>query len=158
MDTTEDENELLSKITHMDYKVFECVVENNPHASAYAPGNMVQSRYGHVMFYYNRFDDDDNIITFYCFGDKGERVTTADCKKYLEEDLKAWGINLKEVFTQKDWRYFPHVNCDEMKHGWYKKIEKLQGNKNTCFAGEVMSFSDIEECVAYSKFLINRFF
>ena len=142
----------------MDYKTFACTVENNPHASGFIPGNMVPSRSGHVMFFYDRWDDEDNMLTFYCFGDGNEKVTDEECRKYLEEDLKTFGINLKDIFMQKSWRYFPHVNTEQMKHGWYDKLEALQGQKNTYYAGEIMSFSDIEECVAYSKFVVDRFF
>jgi predicted NAD/FAD-dependent oxidoreductase len=158
VDTTEEEANLFSKITYMDYKVFACIVDKAPHANGYIPGNMVANRSGHVMFFYNKLDEDNNIITFYTFGDRNERVTTEDCRRYLEEDLKLLGIDLKDVVMHKSWRYFPHVNSDQMKHGWYNKVEKLQGERNTFFAGEVMSFSDIEECVSYSKHLVNRFF
>lgn len=158
MDTTEEETNLFSKIIYNDYKTFACIIENNPHASGYIPGNMFPSRSGHVMFYYNRWDDADNLITFYSFGDGNEKVTDEDCRKYLEEDLRNFGINLKEVVMHKSWRYFPHVNSEQMKHGWYDKVEALQGQRNTYYAGEIMSFSDIEECVSYSKFLIDRFF
>lgn len=158
VDTTEEENELFSKITYMDYNVFACLVENNPHASRYIPGNMVQSKAGHVMFFYDKLDEDDSIITFYSLGDKNEKVTVKECRKYLEEDLKLYDIQLKDVVMHKCWRYFPHVNTQEVKHGWYDKAEALQGKKNTYYAGEIMSFSDIEECVSYSKYLTDRFF
>lgn len=44
----------------------------------------------------------------------------------------------------KSWRYLPHVNCDQLKNGWYNKLEGMQGEENTYYGGEVMSFGNIE--------------
>lgn len=158
VNTDEEEDYLLSKIKYMHYKTFACFVENSPKACTYIPGNMVPSKSGHVMFIYDRWDDEDKLMTFYCYGDDNERVTSVECYQYLKEDLEAWGIQLKDVFMQKSWRYFPHVTGEQMKHGWYDKMEARQGKMNTYYAGEVMNFSDIEECVSYSKNLVERFF
>lgn len=158
VDTTEDETNLFSKITYMEFYNFACLVENSRNTSAYVPGNMMQSRAGHVVFSYDRTDEGNSIITFNILGDQNEKVTSDMCRKYLEEDLELYNIRLKDVVMHKCWRYFPHVNSQQMKHGWYDKVEALQGQKNTYYAGEIMSFSDIEECVAYSNSLVDRFF
>lgn len=42
--------------------------------------------------------------------------------------------------------------------GWYEKVESMQGQLNTYYAGEIMSFGDMEETVQYSKDLVARFF
>ncbi len=34
----------------------------------------------------------------------------------------------------------------------------MQGQKNTYYAGEIMSFGDMEETVEYSRDLVRRFF
>jgi protoporphyrinogen oxidase len=158
VDTIEEEDNLFSKIQYMHYNSFACMVEKNTHITGYIPGNMFPAKSGHVMFFYNRWDEDDNVITFYSYADDNERVTVEDCRKYLEEDMKTFGLGLKDIVMHKSWRYFPHVNSEQMKHGWYDKVEKLQGNNNTYYGGEVMSFSDIEECVSYSKSIVDRFF
>jgi hypothetical protein len=159
VDVTEEEEKLFSKIKYEDYKVLAATVENYPTISGYLPGNMFESRSGHVMVYYHRWPNEkDQIITFYVLGNPQEKVDEEDCKNRILEDAKLIGINIKDTIMFKSWRYFPHVNCDEMRHGWYEKVEGMQGQMGTYYAGEIMSFGDIEECAAYSKALINRFF
>lgn len=42
--------------------------------------------------------------------------------------------------------------------GWYDKVEAMQGESNTFYAGEVMAFGDMEETAEYSRDLVRRFF
>ncbi|MSS44321.1 hypothetical protein FYJ27_11485 [Anaerosalibacter bizertensis] len=159
VDVTEEEEELFSKIKYEDYKVFACTVENYPTISGYIPGNMMQSRAGHTMVYYHRWENEpEQIVTMYVLGDPQERVGVKEARQLVEEDLETLGMNLIDIVMHKSWRYFPHVNCDELKHGWYDKVEGMQGELGTYYAGEVMNFGNIDECVAYSKLLVNRFF
>ena len=44
------------------------------------------------------------------------------------------------------------------KAGWYDEVEAMQGRYNTYYAGEVMSFGDMEETAEYSRDLVERFF
>lgn len=158
-DVTEDEEKLFSKIKYEDYKVLAATVENYPEISGYMPQNMMESRAGHIMVYYDRWVDcKDQIITSYVLGNPQEKVFEEDCKNLIVEDMETRGIKIKDIVMFKSWRYFPHVNCDELKHGWYEKVEGMQGNLGTYYGGEVMNFGDIEECVSYSKDLVNRFF
>lgn len=159
VDTTEEENELFSKIIIQDYKIYACTVENYSVHSGYYPGNMVQSRAGHVMFYLSRWKEDkEQVVTFYILADPQQNIGEKECREHLEDDLKKFNINLKDIIMHKTWRYFPHICPDEMKKGWYEKVEDRQGLLNTFYGGEIMSFSDIEECSAYSKALVERFF
>ena len=43
-------------------------------------------------------------------------------------------------------------------NGWYDKLEAIQGKDNTYYAGEIMSFGDMEDTCASSKDLVERFF
>ena len=74
------------------------------------------------------------------------------------EDMKSFGFEVKEIINEKSWYYFPHVSSSDYKAGWYDKVEGLQGRKNTYYAGEVMSFGDMDETAEYSKGIVERFF
>ncbi|WP_035291630.1 FAD-dependent oxidoreductase [Clostridium sp. KNHs214] len=159
VDIDDDEKELFEKIITNQYNVYSCTVENFSINSGYYPKNMVQSRAGHVMFYLSRWKDDpEQILTFYILGDSSQNIGDKECRALLEEDLRKFNINLRDVILHKTWRYFPHINSTEMKNGWYEKLEGKQGNLNTFYAGEIMSFSNLEECASYSKTLVKRFF
>ena len=54
--------------------------------------------------------------------------------------------------------YFPHVYSEDYAAGWYDKVEAMQGKNNTFYAGEVMSYGDMDETIEYSHDLVERFF
>ena len=56
------------------------------------------------------------------------------------------------------WYYFPHIFPEDYAAGWYEKVEAMQGENNTFYAGEIMSFGDMDETAEYSHDLVERFF
>lgn len=160
VDVREEENDLFDRIKIMDYKTFTCLVKGNyPRISGYFQKNMTAQRAGHTMFWYSRWTEDHTApITFYVMANPQEKINEADCVKHLKEDVKLLGMEITDIIHSKSLRYFPHLSCSNMREGWYDKIEALQGIDGTYYAGEVMSFSDIEECARYSEDLVNRFF
>ena len=111
------------------------------------------------MVYYHRWPKEpEQIVAFYVLGDPQEKIGEEECKDIILEDAKTLNVEVKDIVMYKSWRYFPHVNANEMKGGWYEKLEGMQGQRNTYWAGEIMSFSDMEEVASYSKQLVERFF
>jgi hypothetical protein len=53
------------------------------------------------------------------------------------------GGKLGELICCQHWEYFPHVDTQALKDGFYENIENLQGVRNTYVAGEILSFSNI---------------
>ncbi|MEG0751337.1 MAG: FAD-dependent oxidoreductase [Oscillospiraceae bacterium] len=160
-DATEEEKKYFSKIIYEDYKVFAYTVKKYPEISCYVPDNMVPSRLGHLMVYYERWDNcPDQIITAYCLGNhsNGTQLTTDQCRDLVTQDMKTLGVEPDQVVYERSWYYFPHLSCENYKSGWYEDVESWQGNRNTYYAGEVMSFGDMDETAQYSKELVERFF
>jgi hypothetical protein len=50
------------------------------------------------------------------------------------------------------------VFSEDYAAGWYDKVEAMQGQLGTYYAGEVMSFGDMDETCEYSRELVERFF
>jgi len=63
-----------------------------------------------------------------------------------------------KIHNEHSWYYFPHVDSETYASGWYDKVEGMQGQKNTYYAGEVMAFGDMDEVAEYSRELVDRFF
>ncbi len=158
MDVSKEERELFSKIEYTNFNVFAYGVEGLPKVSGYIPDHINKNKPGHVLVWYYRWQDMayNDLITVYALG--SSEVDERQCKKIVEEDLKELGAKIKRLHIHKKWRYFPHVNTETMADGFYDKLEGLQSVNNTYYAGEIMSFSSVEQCIAYSKDLINRFF
>jgi len=162
-DGTEEEKALFSKIIHERYCSMSTrqAKGNCPTISSYIFDNMTPETRGHLMVYYHRWEDlkDQPITTYSLLNHENmEDVSYDFMKKTVLEDMTKCGHPVTKVEIDREWYYMPHVNCKDYSEGWYDKVESLQGKNNTYFAGEVMSFGDMEETTEYSKDLIGRFF
>ncbi len=157
MNLNEIEKNLFSKIETIDYKVFAVTLKNYPKKTCYIQGNMYRRRLGHTMIYFVKWPmDEEQVVTLYAIGDK--KLKTSEITKMLYDDMELCGYPIRNIVLEKDWYYFPHVNTANYLAGWYKDVEALQGNLNTFYAGEVLSFGDMEETSAYSKNIIDKYF
>ncbi len=162
-DADKEEKELFSKIVHERYVSMATrqVEGQEPQISAYIFDNMTPDRRGHLMVYYHRWSDIkvQPITTYTLLNHKDdEDIKYEDGRVWTIEDMKLCGVEVKEVFKETEWYYCPHVYSEDYAAGWYDKVEAKQGERHTYYAGEVMSFGDMEETAEYSKDLISRFF
>ncbi len=155
MDISDDENCLFEKISYYDYYVFSCVVENFPVGSGFIPRNFCSDKKGHMMIW-DRRNKDKNLFTIYAIGDPSQ--SEDDVKNIIISDIQQGGGSISSFVAAKKWKYFPHVKGDDLNNDFYIKLESFQGNKNTFYAGEVMSFSTVEISARYSKHLVEKYF
>ena len=164
-DPREEEKELFSKIQHKEY--FTMAVRpaegNGPDISYYFFENMTNETRGHLMVFYHRWPQeeitDQPLVTFTLRNHEGmEDVSFEEAKKTTLADMTKCGLPVEKTERIDDWYYFPHVGSKDYADGWYEKVEAMQGKDNTYYAGEVMSFGDMEETVEYSRDLVRRFF
>ena len=162
-DARDDEKELFSKIDYERYTVqaFTTTPENHPEISYYVFDNMVPEKLGHLMVYYRRWKETvDQVITTYALRTHKnmKEIPYEECNKMVLDDLKTMGNPAEEVINKWSVYYFPHVSCEDYAAGWYDKVEAMQGKYDTYYAGEVMSFGDMDETAEYSRELVERFF
>ena len=145
-DVRDDEKELFSKI---DYERYDVQI------SYYVFDNMVKEKLGHLMVYYRRWRDEiDQVITTYALRKHKdmEEIPYEKCRQMVQDDLKIMKNPAKEVINEWSVYYFPHVFSEDYAAGWYDKVEAMQDKYDTFYAGEVMSFGDMDET------LVERFF
>ena len=163
-DATDEEKELFSKIVHERYIDYIATFEEgkSPNISGYMVENMVPERLGHAMVYYNRWQclDRDCPATVYALANHtGDPDKDYDeVQKTMDEDMARVGFPIKDKHFAQEVYYCPHVSCEDYANGWYDRLEALQGNKNTFYAGEIISFGDMEDTCAASKDIVGRFF
>jgi protoporphyrinogen oxidase len=162
-DATPVEKELFSKIDFERYDVLALTMKPGqyPANSYYILQNMVPSRLGHLMVYYRRWKDEPNmpITTYSLRNHEGmKEVPYEDCKKMVLEDIVTYKNAYDKMFDEHSWYYFPHVYSKDYAAGWYDKVEAMQGERCTYYAGEIMSFGDMDETCEYSRELVGRFF
>ncbi len=162
-DAREDELELFSKIDYERYTVQAITTEpkDHPEISYYVFDNMVKERLGHLMVYYRRWKENiDQVITTYALRTHKDmkEIPYDKCNEMVLEDLKTMRNPAKDVINAWSVYYFPHVSCEDYAAGWYDKVEAMQGKYDTFYAGEDMSFGDMDETCEYSRELVERFF
>ena len=162
-DARDDEKELFSKIDYERYTVqaITTTPENHPEISYYVFDNMVPEKLGHLMVYYRRWKESiDQVITTYALRThkRMKEIPYDECNRMVLEDLKTMHNPAKEVINKWSVYYFPHVFSEDYAAGWYDKVEAMQGKYDTYYAGEVMSFGDMDETAEYSRELVERFF
>lgn len=155
LDASSEERELFSHISWCDYRAYACHISNFPKQTGYVPGNFCSSRKGHCVFWYHRHTESD-LYTFYVLADW--KMTDAEIQKNFEDLIRPLGGAVEDIKTSAHWKYFPHVTGQQMKDGYFEKLEGLQSRQQTYFAGELPNFSTVEQTAWYAKTLVERFF
>ena len=172
LDVTDEERALFSKIDYERYDTQAVMVEKDkyPDVSYYLVDNMVPEKLGHLMVYYRRWEGetDQPIVTYtlrrHLTANGGKELDYEATKKTVLDDMRKVGATPRqkdgkdEVINEFQTYYFPHIFTKDYQDGWYDKVEAMQGKNNTYYAGEVMSFGDMDETVEYSHDLVERFF
>lgn len=155
LDASQEERELFSQIKHIDYRTYACRVEGIPKHNGYVPANFCQEREGHPVFWYYRFTDSD-LCTFYVIanGQLSDETAAANIADYVQK----LGGRVLEVRDKPHWKYFPHVDTEQMRAGYYERLEALQAQNSTYYLGELLNFSTVNVSAMYSEALIERFF
>lgn len=103
----------------------------------------------------NVFDSDDSPQR-----KELEKVFATFMKERMETpDFEFLKPSLKYPVVDKNWKaYFPHVSIEDVQDGFYDELETLQGMNNIYFSGSSMTFEMMETTVAYSQYLVNKYF
>jgi protoporphyrinogen oxidase len=168
-DCSDEEKTLFSKIDYERYDTEACIIEKDkyPDQSYYVMENMEPQNLGHVMIYYHRwFNEPDQPIINYVLRHRkgGEELNYDQCCANTIDDMKKLGCPVREengkpmIINKGKWYYFPHVYSEDYAAGWYDKVEAMQGKNSTFYAGEIMSFGDMDETVEFSHDLVERYF
>ncbi|MDD6258939.1 MAG: FAD-dependent oxidoreductase [Erysipelotrichaceae bacterium] len=162
-DIREDEKSHFDKIDYERYDTMAVTTkpEDHPEISYYVFENMTPERYGHLMVYYRRWKDDINqpIVTYVLRNHKDKpEIPYEAAQKTVLNDLRTMHNPADKVINEGKWYYFPHIFSEDYAAGWYDDVEAMQGKYNTYYAGEIMSFGDMDETAEYSRELVERFF
>lgn len=155
LDATPSERQLFSAIRYYDYWVLLAQTSGLPRGAGFVPARFTAEQQGHLMLWYQRWDDAP-LDTLYVLGDP--RMDEQTIAELVSADLDRMGASLERVVQSRRWRYFPHVSPADMGGGYYEQLEGLQGRNRTYYAGEVMSFASVELCARYSQALVRRYF
>ena len=163
-DARDEEKELFGKIIHEKYVDFigKFDEDKGPTISGYIFDNMTVDRLGHAMVYYHRWEDQGANCpsTVYALRNHmgSEDIPYDETIDRMMKDMELCGFPVKERMYEQESYYCPHVSPKDYADGWYDKLDAMQGKQNTWYAGEIISFGDMEDTCAASKDLVERFF
>ena len=172
MDMKPQEQTLFKKIKYLDYQTILCTVNHFVEETGYVPENFISDRAGHPVFWYYR-QVGEPVYSFYVLTDRdmsGEVINESElfnqAKAFDEtrviDNLKNFvgemGAQIESVHQFVHWKYFPHVDAEEMNNGFYDKLENMQGSQHTYYAGEILNFSCVGFTSEYAEYIVNRYF
>ncbi|RDX95598.1 fadD28, partial [Mucuna pruriens] len=161
MDVSELEKDLFSKVETNDYYTTAFKIkglEHMPVGFYYFSEYMEDpSTIGNPVAM-QKFYADTNIFLFWSYGNsldiKGPAVTELAIKS-----IESMGGQVESFILQRRFKYFPHVSSQDMKNGFYEKVEsELQGSRNTYYVGGLMAFELTERNSSYAMALICKKF
>ncbi len=155
MDATAEEKNLFSKIEYVDYRTCAVLLKDFPKLDGYVPGNFISTRKGHPLFWHHQHEDSD-FYAFYVMGDF--KMSDEEVLQRIRHLVQKMGGSVVSPHSVTHWKYFPHVSCEEMQNGYFDKLEALQGEHHTYFAGELLNFSTVEHTADYARKLVETHF
>ncbi|MGR5530660.1 FAD-dependent oxidoreductase [Vibrio alfacsensis] len=155
MDLSVQEQMLFEKIMYLDYQTILCTVNHFVEKTGYVPENFIREREGHPVFWYYR-QAGQPIYSFYVLTDKN--ISEKDVTDNLRTFVCQMGGEIESIHQFIHWKYFPHVDSAEMNDGFYDKLDKMQGNQHTYYAGEILNFSCVGFTSEYADYIVHRYF
>src|SRR5262249_35641510 len=102
---------------------------------------------------FSHYHAGSDVFVFFSYGN--DRIDAGQGTARLYDDLRHMGGQVSQFHTQRKWgSYFPHVSAHDMAKGYYARLEALQGQRSTYYAGGLLSFELMECCVDYARPLV----
>lgn len=164
LDASSEEQALFSKDTIHTFPVWQATVQVKGVADAVLlDGNQPYTQLGKPMIFL-RYSGSNACrcgacTWFYFFGYTRPGQETADIAKSVEQAVTDVGGRTEGAVQVNRWAgYFPHYASREVASGYHARLESLQGQRSTWYAGELLSGIGVEATSAYSQRLVTRNF
>ncbi|ORX98949.1 hypothetical protein BCR34DRAFT_606767 [Clohesyomyces aquaticus] len=75
-------------------------------------------------------------------------------------DVNAMSVELQsaDIRAFRKWDYFPHFDTEQLKCGWYDKLNKLQGCKKTYWASGLNGMETVEWAIRAGQDVVDSYF
>ncbi|KAL6502972.1 hypothetical protein OROHE_024140 [Orobanche hederae] len=158
---TDLEKELFSKVQTIDYYTTVLNVkglEHIPKGFYYFPEFMDDPATIGNPVAMQRFYGDTNVFLFWSYGNSADIQETKVAELAIDATTRMGG-EVEKLILQRKFKYFPHVGSEDMKDGFYDKLEFiLQGQRGTYFIGGLMAFELTERNSSYAFKIVQKHF
>jgi predicted NAD/FAD-binding protein len=157
LDATAMEVDLFERVRYRAYFVLGASVSGRMPRTRYLflPENFEHTSVGRPLVAYRRWRATD-VVFFYGF--VGETDGERAARREVAIEVDRLGGRLEDIVAFRRWRYFPHVQSDDLAGGYYRRLEALQGARRTYYCGEILAFAAVETVVDYADALVRRYF
>jgi thioesterase domain-containing protein/acyl carrier protein/glutathione S-transferase len=147
------ERALAARVRTLPYRTVLCRITGLPENGMYLvrTGGRI-APYGHCVAFHHRHPGSD-VYACYVYGPDGPAAEAV-----LRADIEAMGGRLEEVLLTRTWRFMPHFSGADLAAGILDRLDNLQGRQRTYHTGGLHGFELIENVVAHSRALVERFF
>uniref|UniRef100_A0A6V7QWC8 4-coumarate--CoA ligase n=1 Tax=Ananas comosus var. bracteatus TaxID=296719 RepID=A0A6V7QWC8_ANACO len=161
VELNELEKELFSKVRTIDYYTTVARIKGLEHMPMgfYYFGEFMEdpSTIGYPVAMQKFFTDTD-IFLFWSYGNSNDIRGPAVTQRVINV-VKSMGGTVDKVLLQRRFKYFPHVSDEDMKNGFYERLEsELQGFQNTYYVGGLMAFELTERNSSYAMAMVCKHF
>src|SRR5262249_44611344 len=143
LDVGAEERRLFGRIRYLDYSTVLCTVRGLPRDGFYLLQQHAEdpASRGHPVAFHHRYPETD-VYTFYAYG--GPAAGPADIQRLLHQDVARMGGQVEMIHHQQRWAYFPHVGSEDLRTGYFQRLDAIQGRKHTYYLGSLLGFELVE--------------
>jgi glycine/D-amino acid oxidase-like deaminating enzyme len=153
-----DETDLFKHVVVNHYATTRCRIDGLPYElllEVMSGGNVVDPRDRYPAQILRAWTNSDICVAYTAASDP---ITADEVERNLTDNIRQMGMNLTEIIETRVWDYFPHVGPDALAAGFYDRLDNLQGESHTYWAGGLMNFELVENTTAWSRSIVERFF
>jgi predicted NAD/FAD-dependent oxidoreductase len=151
LDATPAERAIYGQIKTCDYRTFECEIDGlHEGSTAYGAfvDNLSEAGLDRPMVFFKR-DPDRNTFVFYVSASPG--ASNEAIAANIRADVERIGGKFRGVISADKWNYFPHVDSQAIRGGFYEQLTALQGRNSTCGTGAAYTFDVIPHVMRHAE-------
>ncbi len=159
LEWTAEESALFSRVRSDDYfTVLATLTIASPHEPGLyiVPGNTATRGEGGRTTAFVRLYEESTVYHFFGYGEPGQ--TDASILDRVRDDARKLGGEIAEVHVFRKWAYAPRVSPHDMALGYHRRLDRMQGQNATYYAGSLLAFELTDHNVLFAKSLVERFF
>lgn len=155
LDASDEEQELFGKIS--SFPVWQMSVEISGIDDALIIDEL--QSYDHIGSAMIVFRYREQSNWYYLYGYRTPEQTGEQLIEQMRRDVAKLGGTVVSPPRLELWDgYFPHYRSAEVAAGYHGRLERLQGQRSTFYAGEIMANIGVEAVAAYSRRLVKQRF
>jgi thioester reductase-like protein len=154
LDARDEERDLFARVRTIDYRTYVATIEGLPRQAFHLVRAGNGERPSVIAFHHRHAAAD--VYTVYAYGRPG--ASDAEQEAIVRAELARLGGTVRAMHLVKPWGFMPYLSPDDVRAGFFERMEARQGQDRTYLAGSVLAFELVECNVAYARALVARFF